>query len=81
MGERDTSAMEGDEIWFVLAGVKSPEDPILRSTLIETLLQGLHGKVKGVVVKLTEGDEVREEVLRGMRRGLAGVKEGDIKIL
>ncbi|OGP55507.1 MAG: hypothetical protein A2Y65_12355 [Deltaproteobacteria bacterium RBG_13_52_11] len=81
LGERDTSAMEGDEIWFVLAGVKSPEDPILRSTLIETLLQGLHGKVKGVVVKLTEGDEVREEVLRGMRRGLAGVKEGDIKIL
>jgi hypothetical protein len=81
LGERDTSAMEGDEIWFVLAEVKFPEDSMLRSTLIESLLSGLHGKVKGVVVKLTKADEVREEVLRAMRRALAGVKEGDIKIL
>jgi len=44
-------------------------------------LHDLNGRVKGVVRKVTKGDEVQEEVLRGMRRSLAGVPEGDIKIL
>ncbi len=81
LDEMDICDMEGDEIWFFLAGVTYPEDSILRDKLIETFLQGLTGKVKGVVLKLTKGDEVREETLRAIRRGLAGVKEGEIKIL
>ena len=81
LGEQDCCDTVEGELWFFLAGVKSPDASILRNKLIETLLHDLNGKVKGVVWKVTKGDEVREEVLRGMRRSLAAVPEGDIKIL
>jgi hypothetical protein len=81
LGERDVYALEGDEIWFFLGGVEYPDDQALRAKLLANLLQGLTGNVKGVVLKLTKGDEAHEEVLRAMHRGLAGVKEGDVKIL
>ena len=80
LGEQDIYEMVGDEIWLLLAGVKPPEDSILRSKLTETFLQGLHGRAKGMVLKITTGEEAREDVLRGMRRSLAGVKDGEIKI-
>lgn len=81
LGERDIYEIVGDEIWLLLAGVKLPEDSILRSKLTETFVQGVHGRVKGVVLKLTTGKEVREDVLRGMRQRLAGIKDGEINIL
>jgi hypothetical protein len=81
LGERDVYALEGDEIWFFLAGVEYPDDQVLRSKLLANLLQRLTENIKGVVRKLTKGDEAREETLLAMRRCLAGVKEGDIKIL
>ena len=81
LGEQDTwDAVEG-ELWFFLAGVHAAEDSVLRSKLSETLLRDLGGKVKGVVMKVTKGDEVREDTLRVMRRSLATVPAGDIKIL
>jgi hypothetical protein len=81
LGERDMwDAVEG-ELWLFMAGVQHSEDPQLKVTLIETLLYDLKGKVKGVVFKVTTGDAVREETLQDMRRGLAGVPAGEIKIL
>jgi hypothetical protein len=81
LGEWDIwDAVEG-ELWLFMAGVEHSEDPQLKGTLIETLLYDLNGKVKGVVLKVTTGDEVREETLQGMRRSLAGVPAGEIKIL
>jgi len=73
-------AVEG-ELWLFMAGVQHSEDPQLKGTLIETLLYDLKGKVKGVVLKLTTGDAVRDETLQGMRRSLAAVPAGEIKIL
>jgi hypothetical protein len=81
LGERDICDTAEGELWFFLAGVQHPDASILRDKLIETLLEGLMDKVKGVVLKITKGAEVREEALRAMRRGLAGMKEGEIKIL
>jgi hypothetical protein len=81
LGERDTSDMVEDEAWFFLTGVKHPEDAVLRDKLIQTFLQGRTRRVKGVALKVTKGEEAREEALQAMRRGLAAVKEGDIKIL
>jgi hypothetical protein len=81
LGERDIGDTAEGELWFFLAGVQQPDASILRDKLIETLFEGRMDKVKGVVVKLTKGDEVREETMRAMRRGLAGMKEGEIKIL
>ena len=81
MGERDAYAMEGYETWFVLAGIKYPEDAMLKDRLIQTFLQGLKGKARGVALKVTRREEAREEVLQAMRRDLNEVKEGDIKIL
>lgn len=81
LGERDISEIVGEEIWFLLAGVKLPEDSILKSKLTETFVHGVHGRVKGVVLKLTTGKEVREDILRGMRRNLAEIKDGEINIL
>jgi len=81
LGERDIwDAVEG-ELWLFMAGVQHSEDPQLKGTLIETLLYDLKGKVKGVVFKVTTGDAVRDETLQGMRRSLAGVPAGEIKIL
>lgn len=81
LGERDTYDMTDDELWFCLAGVTPSEDSILRSTLIETLLEGLTGKVKGLALKVNKEEEIGEEVLRTMRQGLTGLKDGEIKIL
>jgi len=81
LGERDICDTAEGELWFFLAGVQHPDASILRDKLIETLLEGLMDKVKGVVLKITKGDEAREEALRAMRRGLAGMKEKEIKIL
>jgi len=81
LGEQDCLDTTEGELWFFLAGVKSPDASILRNKLIETLLHDLNGRVKGVARKVTKGDEVQEEVLRAMLRSLAAVPEGDIKIL
>jgi hypothetical protein len=81
LGERDIYEIVGDEIWLLLAGIKLPEDSILRSKLTETFVHGVHGRVKGVALKLTTGKEVREDILRGMRRSLAEIKDGEINIL
>jgi hypothetical protein len=81
LGERDTYDITDNEIWFCLAGVTPSEDAILRSTLIETLLKGLTGNVKGLALKVTKEEEISEDVLRTMRQGLAGLKDGEIKIL
>jgi hypothetical protein len=54
---------------------------MLRDKLIKTFLQGLKGRAKGVVLKVTKGDQSREDALQAMRRRLAEVQEGDIKIL
>jgi hypothetical protein len=80
-GEHDILDMSGDEFWIFLAGVKSPEDSVLSAKLTDTFLGGMSGRAKGVVVKVTTGDEVGESTLRGMRRSLAGVPDGEIKIL
>jgi hypothetical protein len=81
LGERDICDAAEGELWFILAGVQHRDASILRDKLIKTLFEGLMDKVKGVVLKITKGDEAREEALRAMRRGLAGIKEGEIKIL
>jgi hypothetical protein len=81
LGERDSYAMEKDEFWLLLAGVKPPEDSILRAKLTETFLQGVTGRAKGVVLKVTTAEEAREDILRGMRRSLAEVRDGELKIL
>lgn len=81
LGEQDCLDTVEGELWFFLAGVNYPGDSALRDKLIETLLHDLNGRVKGVVRKVTKGDEVQEEVLRAMRRSFATVPEGDIKIL
>ena len=78
LGENDILDMSGDEIWLFLAGIQSPEDSVLKAKLTETFVQG---RVKGVVLKITSGEEAREDILRGMRRSLAGVPDGEIKIL
>ena len=81
LGERDICEIERDEFWLFLAGVKSPEDSSLKDRLTETFVQGVQGRVKGVVMKVPSVQEAREDVLRGMRRSLAGVPDGEIKIL
>jgi hypothetical protein len=81
LGERDSYDMGANEFWLLLAGVKPPEDSILRAKLTETFLQGLTGRAKGVVLKVTRGEEAREDILRGMRRSLGGVKDGELTIL
>ncbi len=81
LGERDIYEIEGDEFWLFLAGVKPPEDSVLRAKLTDTFLGGMTGRARGVVVKVTTGQEVGESAVRGMRRSLTGVKEGEIKIL
>ena len=81
LGERDICAIEGDECWLFLAGVKPPEDSVLSAKLTETFFKGVKGKIKGAVLKTTSAEEARESALRGMRRSLAGVREGEIKIL
>lgn len=81
LGERDICDTAEGELWFFFAGVQYSDASSLRDKLVETLLEGLMDKVKGVVLKLTKRDEIREEVLSAMRRGLAGLKEGEIKIL
>jgi hypothetical protein len=81
LGERDSYDMGEDEFWLLLAGVKPPEDSILRAKLTETFLQGLAGRAKGVVLKVTSAQEAREDILRGMRRSLAGAKDREITIL
>lgn len=81
LGEQDICEIEGDEFWLFLAGVKSPEDSALKGRLTETFVQGVQGRVKGVVLKITSGEEAREDILRGLRRSLAGVPDGEIKIL
>ena len=81
LGERDILDMTGNEMWLVLAGIQSPEDSILRDKLTETFLQGVQGRVKAAVLKITAGEEAREDVLQGLRRSLAGVPPGEIKIL
>ena len=81
LGERDSYDMGDNEFWLLLAGVKPPEDSVLRAKLTETFLQGLTGRAKGMVLKVTKGEEVREDILRGMRRSLAGVKDGELTIL
>ncbi|MCJ7663987.1 MAG: hypothetical protein MUO24_07065 [Desulfobacterales bacterium] len=81
LGERDIGDTAEGEVWFFLAGVQQPDASILRDKLIETLFEGQMDKVKGVVLKITTGAEAREEALRAMRRGLAGLQEGEIKIL
>lgn len=79
--ERDIwDSVEG-ELWLFMAGVRHVEDSLLRSRLMKTLLHDLNGQVKVVILKLTTGDEVREETLQGMRRSLAGIPAGEIKIL
>jgi len=81
LGEQDCWDTVEGELWFFLAGIQHSEDPQLKGTLIETLLHDLKRKVKGVVLKLTRGAEAREETLRAMRRSLAGVPAGEVKIL
>ena len=81
LGEQDICEIEGNECWLFLAAVKPAEDPRLSAKLTETFLQGVEGRIKGVVLKTTSGEEARESALRGMRRSLAGVRDGEIKIL
>lgn len=81
LGERDICEIEGDEFWFFLAGVKPPEDSVLRAKLTDTFLGGISGRAKGVVLKVTTGKELSESAVRGMRQSLAGVPDGEIKIL
>ena len=81
LGERDSYDMGENEFWLLLAGVKPPEDSILKAKLTETFLQGLTGRARGVVLKVTKGEEVREDILRGMRRSLTGVKDGELTIV
>ncbi len=81
LGEQDICETTEGELWFFFAGVQQPDAASLQSTLKETLLQEQGKKVKGVALRLNKGEEAREEALRTMRRGLAGMKEGEIKIL
>jgi hypothetical protein len=81
LGERDVLDMAGNEMWLVLAGIQSPEDSVLKDKLTETFLQGVQGRVRAAVLKITAGEEAREDVLQGLRRSLAGVPPGEIKIL
>ena len=81
LGEKDILDMSGDEMWLFLAEIKAPEDSVLSEKLTETFLKGMEGRAKGIVLKITSGEEAREDILRGMRRSLAGVPEGEIKIL
>jgi hypothetical protein len=81
LGEKDISDMTGDEMWLLLAGVRPVEDVDLLSKLSEIFCEGLNERIRGVVLKLTSGEEVRDDVLQGMRRSLAGVERGKIKIL
>jgi hypothetical protein len=81
LGENDLLDISGDEIWLFLAGIQSPEDSVLSAKLTETFVQGVQGRVKGVVLKITSGEEAREDILRGMRRSLASVPDGEIKLL
>jgi hypothetical protein len=81
LGKQDMWDTTEGEIWFFVTGIESPDASILKNKLIDTLLAGLVDKVKGVVLPVTKGAEVHEEGLRRMRRELAGVNTGDIKIL
>jgi hypothetical protein len=81
LGERDRYDMGDDEFWLLLAGVRPPEDSVLRARLTETFLQGITGRAKGVVLKVTKGEDVRDDILRGMRRSLAEVNDGELTIL
>jgi hypothetical protein len=81
LGEKDILDMSGDEMWLLLAGIQTSQDSVLKDKLTETFLQGVQGRVKGVVLKITAGEEARENVLQGLRRSLAGVPAGEIKIL
>jgi hypothetical protein len=81
LGEGDICDTTEDELWFFLAGVQQPDASILKSALGETVLQEQGKDVKGIVLRLTNGADAREEALRGLRRHLAGMKEEEIKIL
>jgi len=81
LGERDICDTTEGELWFFLGGVQQPDAASLHRTLKEVLLQEQGKDVKGVVLRLTKGDEAREEALKAMRRDLAGMKEEEIKIL
>jgi hypothetical protein len=81
LGEKDILDMSGDEMWLFLAEIKAPEDSVLSAKLTETFLQGMQGRTKGIVLKITSGEDAREDILRGMRRSLAEVPDGEIKIL
>jgi len=81
LGKRDICEEKEREVWFLLAGIKPLQDSILLRKLHRALFQGVNGGVKGVVLKITKGEDVTEETLRGILRILAEVKEGEIKIL
>jgi hypothetical protein len=81
LGGQDTWDTAEGEMWFFVAGIEYPDAALLRNQLIETLLAGLTAKVKGVVLKVTKGEQVHEDALRWMRRELVDVGTGDIKIL
>jgi hypothetical protein len=81
LGEKDILDISGDEMWLILAGIQSSQDSVLKDKLTETFLQGVQGRIKGVVLKITAGEEARENALQGLRRSLAGVPAGEIKIL
>jgi hypothetical protein len=81
LGERDICETTEGELWFFFAGVQQPDAASLQTTLKETLLQEQGKKVKGIALRLAKGAQAREEALRSMRRGLAGMKEEEIKIL
>jgi hypothetical protein len=81
LGEQDICETTEDELWFFFAGVQQPDASSLQSTLKETLMQEHGKKVKGVALRLTKGDQAREETLRTMRRNLTGMRDEEIKIL
>jgi hypothetical protein len=81
LGANDTWDTVEGEVWFFVMGVEYADVSLLREQLIAGLLAGLQTKAKGIVLRVSTGEQVHEDALRVMRRELTEVNTGDIKIL
>jgi hypothetical protein len=81
LGDNDTWDTAEGEAWFFVTGVEYADASLLREQLMARLLSGLQQKVKGIVLRVSTGEQIHEDALRVMRRDLVEVNTGDIKIL
>jgi hypothetical protein len=79
--DHDTWDTVEGEVWFFVTGTEYADAFQLREQLIAGLLTGLQKKVKGIVLRVSTGEQIHDDALRVLRRELTEVDTGEIKVV